>query len=148
MQHLKFNIQNNSLSNDCPSYLSAMKTLSTALVLLFVSLIAKAQKQVELADISKHIGDSVTVKGKVFSSRAVSNGKLLLLNLGAAFPNQLLTVVMGEEIQKVAAEALKLDIQELSVAGKVELFREKPQIVIKSPEQIKSIITEKAGAKD
>ena len=101
-----------------------------------------------MLDIAKHVGDSVIVKGKVFSSRAVSNGKLLLVNLGGAYPHQLLAVVIGEDVQKLLKEALKAELLELSVAGKVELYKEKPQIVIKDPAQIQSLITEKAGIKD
>lgn len=123
-----------------------MKALLVSLLLLG-ALSLNAQTKIELADVSKHVGDSVIVKGKVFSSRAVSNGKLLLINLGGAYPNQLLTVVLQESVQKVLAEPLKAELQELSIAGKVELYRDKPQIVVKDPAQIQSIVTEKAGVK-
>jgi DNA/RNA endonuclease YhcR with UshA esterase domain len=125
-----------------------MKSIAIIFLLVILAFTTNAQKQVELHDISKYVGDSVIVKGKVFSSRAVSGGKLLLINLGGAFPNQLLTVVLQENVQKVLAEPLKSDLQEISIAGKVELYRDKPQIVVKDPAQIQSIITEKPAVKN
>lgn len=123
-----------------------MKFILTSLLLTLCCAV-QAQKKIELQDISRHVGDSVIVGGKVASSRAVNGGKLLLINLGGAYPNQLLTVVLNEELQKALEESLKRELQTLSVAGKVELYRDKPQIVLKSPAQIQSLITEKAGEK-
>jgi len=123
-----------------------MKTLFFSLLLLAGSFSLKAQAKVELKDLSKHTGDSVIVQGKVFGQKAVSNGKLLLINLGAAFPDQLLTVVLGEEAQKALAEPLKSELEELSVAGKVEIFKGKPQIIIKSPAQIQRLTTVRKSA--
>lgn len=87
-------------------------------VLLIGSFGLKAQIRIELSDVSKHIGDSVVVKGKVFSSRAVTNGKLLLVYLGGAFPNHLLTVVLQDNVQKVLEEPLKRALEELSIVGR------------------------------
>jgi hypothetical protein len=125
-----------------------MKSIAIIFLLVILAFTTNAQKQVELQHISKYVGDSVIVKGKVFSSRVVSGGKLLLINLGGAFPNQLLTVVLQENVQKVLAEPLKSDLQEISIAGKVELYREKPQILVKDPAQIQSMITEKPSVKN
>jgi DNA/RNA endonuclease YhcR with UshA esterase domain len=123
-----------------------MKTFFVSLLILAGSLSLKAQTKVELADVAKHTGDSVIVHGKVFGQKAVNGGKLLLVNLGGAFPDQLLTVVLGEETQKALAEPLKSELEELSVAGKVEVFKGKPQIVVKSPAQIQRLTTVRKGA--
>lgn len=124
-----------------------MKALFVSL-LLIASLSSTAQKNIELTEVAKHVGDSVVVKGKVFGTKAVSGGKLLLVNLGGAYPNQLLTIALQEEVQKVLAEPLKANLEEIAVAGKVELFKEKPQILITDPAQIQSLITEKVGTKN
>jgi DNA/RNA endonuclease YhcR with UshA esterase domain len=124
-----------------------MKLFLTAFLIAICSCL-HAQKQIELQDVSKHIGDSVIVGGKVFSLKSANGGKLLLLNLGGAFPDQLLTIVLNEDLQKMLQEPLKSELQSLKVAGKVELYREKPQIVLRSPAQIQSLITEKAGSKE
>jgi hypothetical protein len=44
---------------------------------------------VELKDIGRFVGKRVSVSGKVYSSRDI--GSMVLVNLGAAYPNQLLS---------------------------------------------------------
>ena len=120
-----------------------MKSLFVALLIFTISFSVKAQKEISLQDIAKHVGDSVSVTGKVFGTKAVSNGKLLLINVGGAYPAQLLTIVLNEELQKALEGPLKSELQQIKVAGKVELYHDKPQIVIVHPSQVQSIITEK-----
>jgi DNA/RNA endonuclease YhcR with UshA esterase domain len=101
---------------------------------------AKAQKPVRLEEVKDHIGDSVTVIGKVYGIKYLeqAKGAPTLINLGAAFPNQLLTVVIfGEDRKRLALEPEKRFADALvSVSGKVELFKGKPQIVITDNSQI------------
>ncbi|RYZ26301.1 MAG: hypothetical protein EOO10_15935 [Chitinophagaceae bacterium] len=118
-----------------------MKAMFSALLVFVISISGKAQKQVALQEISRHVGDSVLVEGKVYgTSRA---GKQLLLNVGGAFPRQVLTIVLDEEMQKVLEGPLKSELQQIKIAGKVEIYRNKPRIVVKHPAQIHNIITEK-----
>lgn len=49
---------------------------------------------------------------------------------------------MNEEVQAALHQPIKKELKEISVAGKVQLYKNKPQIVLKSPAQIQSIITE------
>jgi hypothetical protein len=66
------------------------------LILILISTICQAQKKIELTDISRHIGDSVTVEGKIFGVRYIENAKdsPTLINLGGQYPDQLLTIVI------------------------------------------------------
>ena len=116
-----------------------MKLLLTTLI-LFVSFYSQAQTSIKLEDVSKHVGDSVTVCGKVSGGvyMAQSNQKLTLLNVGAAFPNQVFTIVINNELRtkfETAPETFFLD-KEVCVTGKVSLYRDAPQIVIYKKEQI------------
>lgn len=100
---------------------------------------------IKAEDIGKHVGDSVKICSKVFSARYFEQAKNspTLLNIGAAFPNQLFTVVIWSEVRKqfeTAPEVFFLN-QHICVTGKVELFKDKPQIVLQGKEQI-TIITE------
>jgi DNA/RNA endonuclease YhcR with UshA esterase domain len=121
------------------AYFASMKS-----ILLFFCLLAgigvSAQKAVALDKAGEHVGDSVVVTGKVFGMRHFADGRQAptLLNLGAAFPNQLLTVVFyGETRQQFFPEAEKtFEGQWVRVAGKVELYRGRPQIVVRSGEQL------------
>jgi hypothetical protein len=115
------------------------KTIAVVL-LSFCSFSLFAQKEIKLDDASKFIGDSVKVCGKVFSSRYFANAQdaPTLLNLGAAYPNQLLTVVIYGNNRSLFTEAPEsfFKDKEICVSGKIVLYKEKPQIIIYSKEQI------------
>ena len=119
-----------------------MKTLVLSLVLLTASLTTIAQKEVRLEELPKLTGDSVITGGKVYETKVVNGGKLLHIYVGGLSPKQQLTIVINKEIQAILAEPLKKQLLQIKVAGKVESFQNKPQIIIRDPSQIHSIITE------
>jgi hypothetical protein len=103
--------------------------------LLFISSFSFAQTVIKLEEVSKHIGDSVTVCGKVSGTRFLETAKNTptFINLGQAFPNHALSIVIWSDVRKqfeTAPEILFND-KEVCVTGRIELFRERPQIVLK-----------------
>jgi hypothetical protein len=119
-----------------------MKKFIVCFVLIAGTLSVYSQTQIKLEDAKNHIGDSVTVCGKVYSARFVSNAtnEPTFLNLGAKYPDQLLTIVIWSDVRKQFKgnpEDIFLN-KEICVTGKVELFRDKPQIVIKKLGGIKT----------
>ncbi|TMI94629.1 MAG: DNA-binding protein [Bacteroidetes bacterium] len=117
-----------------------MKSLTLLLLSLIIGLTVRSQVEIKLEDAAKHVGDSVKVCGKVSGIRFMENakGQPTLINLGAAYPNQLLTVVIWEDLRKQfdkTPEELFKD-KEICITGKIELYRDKPQIVIRSKEQV------------
>jgi hypothetical protein len=118
-----------------------MRTIIIPLFLLFAVSKGYSQKTIPLEDVSKHIGDSVTVCGKVSGGRFLETAKNTptFINLGQAFPNHSLTIVIWSEVRKqfeTAPEVLFKD-KEVCVTGRIELFREKPQIVLRRREDVK-----------
>ncbi len=116
-----------------------MKKISAILLSLFIVAAATAQTSIKLEDVSKHIGDSVTVCGKVAGMRYFENSKNkpTFLNIGANHPNQLLTVVIWETTR--ALFTIKVDDlmdKEICITGRIILFKERPEIVIDKPEQV------------
>ena len=114
-----------------------MKYLFLCLLTLH-SYAASSQKQVEinLMEVSNHVGDSVKVCGVVASARHVTtvDNTPTFLNLGNAYPNQLLTVVIWDDVRKqftYKPEEYLLNKQ-VCVLGRVELYKGKAQIVIHS----------------
>lgn len=112
-----------------------------AVAALFVASISYSQTSIKLEESSKHIGDSVTVCGKVAGGIYLEQleNSPTFLNLGAAYPDQLLTLVIWKDqrsqYQPVPEEQyLNKDV---CVMGKIQLMRERPQIVIYKKEQIK-----------
>jgi hypothetical protein len=80
---------------------------------------------IDIKDVASHVDQVVVVSAKVFGYKALSG--LTLVNVGAAYPDQPLTVVLkGEAI----AIADSLDGKTIRVTGKVELYKGKPEIVV------------------
>lgn len=127
-----------------------MKQLLTIL-LLATSLSSWAQKEIKLEEVNSHIGDSVTVKGKIHGIRYLQSAKNTptFINVGGAYPNQLLTIVIWGDVRKklnYAPEEEKYAHGMAVVSGKVELYKEKPQIVITDPSQLRILYDEEVPA--
>jgi micrococcal nuclease len=116
-----------------------MKKISATLLSLFIVAAVAAQTNIKLEDVSKHIGDSVTVCGKVADMRYFENSKNkpTLLNIGAKHPNGLLTLVIWEDARTLFTSKVEdLIDKEICITGRIILYKEKPEIVIEKPEQI------------
>lgn len=101
----------------------------------------KVKAKATLESIALFVGDSITVSGTIFSAKyfAESSTSPTLLNMGAPFPNQPLTVVIEKAERpffEPNPELFYLN-KEVSVSGRVVLFKNKPQIVVRSREQLK-----------
>ncbi len=120
-----------------------MRYLLSLLLCVVLTTAASAQITIKAEDIGKHVGDSVKICSKVFSARYFEHAKNspTLLNIGAAFPNQLFTVVIWSEVRKqfeTVPEEFFLN-KTVCVTGRVELFKDKPQLVLYSKEQIEVV---------
>jgi hypothetical protein len=91
---------------------------------------ASAATSIKLEEIKNFVGKTVSTQGKVYSSRDI--GSMVLINLGGAYPNQLLTIAL-----KGAAKELKLDDKTVTVEGEVIDYKGKPEIIISDPAKIK-----------
>ena len=113
-------------------------------LLVFLSISVNAQMKIKIEEAKDHVGDTVHLRSKVFGVKyfAESKDKVTLINMGAAFPNQLLTVVVRDEIRnKMHPEPTDENLvgKEVIVTGKVELFKGKPQIVILQTSQFQVV---------
>lgn len=128
-----------------------MRLLILALLSLSF-LTSRAQQEVKPEELKDHIGDSVKVKGKISGVRYFESAKNspTLINVGGAYPNQVYTIVIFGEVRK----KLGFDPEEKKyagvmaiVTGKVELYKDKPQIVITDPAQLQ-ILTDAGFSND
>jgi len=104
--------------------------------LLLSGFLSFAQAKVPVDSVSKHIGDTVVVCAEVYGVKSLE--KLTFINLGAAYPNSPLTlVIFAKDLPnfKTAPETLYSN-KKICVTGKLEEFKGKPQIVITKPEEI------------
>jgi hypothetical protein len=119
-----------------------MKTI-ILLLITALSLPAFAQKQIKLEEAKNHIGDSVMMSGVIYDIKVFEDDDkkptLALINLGAAYPNQIVTIAVRPELYKNTGivfpdQRFKGDLA--NVTGKIELYKGKPQIIIHSAEQL------------
>ena len=117
-----------------------MKAIVFLFFVTFFALKLHAQQKIELNDIAKHIGDSVQVCGKIFGGKYLesASNQPTFLNMGAAYPKEQLTLVIWGSVRKKISyiPEKKLGNKNICVKGKVEVFKGKPQIVIKEEKQI------------
>jgi hypothetical protein len=107
----------------------------------FLPAILFSQTSVKLEDAAKHIGDSVIVCGKVADAAFVESmeNSPTFLNLGGAYPNQLLNLVIWKDqrSQYDPAPELQFVNKNVCVTGKIEMINDLPEIVIYNKSQLK-----------
>jgi hypothetical protein len=86
---------------------------------------------VKETDLANYIGQSVKVRSKVYGHKDF--GSMVLVNMGAAYPDALFTIVLRGEA-KVLGD--NLDGKTISVTGKVSDYRGKPEIEVRDKNQI------------
>lgn len=87
-------------------------------------------KVIDVKDAAQHLNETVTVTTKVYSTRDV--GSMLLVNVGAAYPDSPLTVVLRGE-----AKSLTVEGKTITVTGQVVDYKGKPEIVVTDKSQVK-----------
>jgi DNA/RNA endonuclease YhcR with UshA esterase domain len=91
-------------------------------------------------DAAEHVGNTVTVCGNVASATYAvrSQGKPTFLNLDKAYPKHIFTAVIFDGYRfKFAYAPESLEGKDICVHGLVESYKGKPQIKVRSPDQIK-----------
>jgi len=88
-------------------------------------------QNIDIKDAAAHLNETVSITAKAYSSRDI--GSMTLVNLGAGYPNQLLTVVLREEAKDQLKE---LDGKTITVKGKLEDYKGKPEIVVTDAAQV------------
>ena len=103
-------------------------------LLFFVGLTA-CSRVISPEEAANHVGENVTVEGKVFSVY-ISRKDNSFLNFGGVYPKQVFMAVIlarsGSEI-----DVRKYDQKRVSISGLVQLYKGKPEIMVKSENQIK-----------
>jgi hypothetical protein len=87
---------------------------------------------VRLEDIKNSLGKKVMVTGKVYSVKDI--GSMVLVNLGAPYPNQLMTVALKGKAKELGAT---IGDKTITVTGEVIEYKGKPEIIVTDTAQIK-----------
>ena len=116
------------------------KIVITLSCIVLTAFSVSAQAKITLEEVAQHMGDSVRVCGKVFGTRFLenSNGRPTLINVGGAYPNELLTVVIyGDDREKFTGKPEEIySNKNICVTGRIVAFKGKSQIIITVPEQL------------
>lgn len=95
---------------------------------------------IDLSEVAKFVGDSVTVSGKVVTTKINTNisSSPIQLNLGAPYPDQLLTLVIEEKDREKFNDSPEVYYlhKKITVSGRIESYQGKPQILVQSKDQI------------
>lgn len=116
------------------------------LIILFTAftLTAFAQQEIKLEEVKNHIGDSVKLMAKIYGGKyfETANNAPTLLDVGAHYPEAPLTLVIYGDVRKQfnnPPETFYTGKKEW-ITGKVELYKNKPQIVIRNTNQIYDVV--------
>jgi hypothetical protein len=86
---------------------------------------------VKLQDIKNATGKTVTVQGKIYSTKDIRS--MILANMGAAYPNQLLTLAIKGSAKSLGSQ---INGKTITVTGEVIDYNGKPEIVVSDSTQI------------
>jgi hypothetical protein len=98
-------------------------------------------QQIKPEEAKNHIGDSLTVCGTIDGGKFLENANRqpTLLDMGGSYPNQALTLLIWGDNRSHFSykpeESLKG--KEVCVTGRIILYRDKPEIILSSEDQIK-----------
>src|SRR2546423_11946745 len=117
-----------------------MKKLFISFILCFVFFLSKAQTSIAPEDAKNYIGKTVTVCGKVKSTyQPNTKSHPTFIDFGNKYPNAVFSIVIWEsDLSKFSYKPKKkLKRKHLCVTGVVKMYKDKPEIVVSDPSQIK-----------
>ncbi len=116
-----------------------MKKVFFAVTFVLAAFTVKAQTVIDIndKDVASYVGKEVTVCDSVYSARAMDN--LSLMNVGGKFPKEVMTIVVFKgDRDKFEEEPVKLfEHKRICVTGKLTMYKDKLQIVVTDPKQVK-----------
>ena len=113
--------------------------IKPALILFLLSACCRAQT-VSPDSAKYHEGNLITVCGEITSGK-ISESENVYLNFGAPYPDNSFTAVIFAKDSINFKEIRPKDYlrkKNICVTGIIKMYKEKPEIIIKSPDQINS----------
>jgi hypothetical protein len=87
---------------------------------------------VDIKNVASFTGKTIYTTAKAYSAKDI--GSMVLVNLGAAYPNQLLTLDLKGDAKSLGS---RLEGKTITVTGEVIDYKGKPEIIVTDPNQIK-----------
>jgi RecJ-like exonuclease len=112
--------------------------VGSALGLAAVAVPALAQSQVIApADAKSHIGQTVTIEGPVGNVSTARSG-MTFIDIGGRYPDNAFAAVIFADDSTKFPDIKALDGKVVDVTGAVSLYRGKPEIIVKSADQVRA----------
>lgn len=115
-------------------------------VTFFIFSFTFAQGQIDTittTQVNSYVGKDVFLKGKVVSSKnhTAKNGDIMLfIDLDKPYPNNAIGITFYSEVlSKLSTPPSQLYNKYVLVRGKINLYRDKPNMVVKNEEDLKII---------
>lgn len=110
--------------------------LTINLLALLIVCMGYAQEKLTDANINELVAKKIEYCNKVYGS--YKSEKVILLNLGAEYPNAELTIAIFKSDWKKFDYSPEefLKEKEICVTGKLILYKDQPEIIVKTPSQI------------
>ena len=112
-----------------------------ALLLALLPLIAAAADgppTITPAEAAKHVGELVVVQGRVDQVSVSARSETTYLNFGGRHPNHTFSAVVFKSKQPQFPNLLAYEGRVARVQGVVQIYFEKPEIVLSEPGQLRS----------
>ncbi|MDQ2721358.1 MAG: hypothetical protein M3Z26_16570 [Bacteroidota bacterium] len=110
----------------------------------FSGITSFSQQQIKVEEAKNHIGDSVKICSKIYGAKYFASAKepITLLDAGAKYPDNFLTLVIHDDARKLFKKPPEEYYKGANVCiyGRIQIFKEKPEIVIYNPAQINEVI--------
>ena len=116
-----------------------MTHIGLALACLALGLTGSAQAadtpEYTASEAAKHVGETATVTGKIEDAYQAKGGNIFL-NMGGRHPNETFTIFVPASAASEFKDVKAYDGKTVSVTGKIEEHKEKPQITARSSSDI------------
>lgn len=112
-----------------------MKAFILAFALALTAMPALAET-IQPADAAKHVGQTVTVEGAVSNVHTTGSG-MTFIDMGGRYPDNPFTAVIFSDDAGKFPDPDDFDGKTVDITGLVRLYKNKPEIILKSADQIK-----------
>src|SRR4029077_8755793 len=115
---------------------TAMRTLILALSFIVAALPARAQT-IAPAEIKAHVGQTVTVQAAV-SDVHIGRAGVTFIDIGGGYPDDAFPSVISRSTRAKFPHAKDLKAKTVAIRGKVVLYQNRPEIILKTADQLKA----------
>jgi hypothetical protein len=91
---------------------------------------------IAVKDAAAHVGQTATVVGSVDNVHQ-SRSKMIFLDMGGSYPNNAFSAVVFAADAGKFPNLMPLKGKKVGITGKIELFHNKPEIVLHTADQVK-----------